>query len=383
MKQMRHFPIIFSLLLLLIPSLKAQKDNNIVNVIQKLDFQPNCISINSDNSKILIGGENEKAYILDLSNNKITTELNAHYQPVVNVYFSTISDGFYTVGDRSFKYWKNGAENPETIYTGSHTNFTDWTISKDEELFAGASYSKKFWVWHKGQVKDAVSIETTLTKNIISVALSPDKNTVAAGSLDSSIELWDINKQQRKVKILAHSGPVSCLSFINNGKYLISASHDGYAKLWNSETGDNLKNYVSEGQAINTIAISPDGKFFLAGTWDGFICLFAIATGDKVCQFNHHTSPVWDVCWNKDGKHFYSCDKNGEIVEWTISKQIYVDHFYSKQFEEEIKNNKTFSPRRNNESRENYKKREERAVEKRVEIVNKYYQMAMDSLVVN
>ncbi len=375
---MRHNTAVLFLFILLLP-LKAQNKNDLYEVIQKFDFQPNCISINNDNTKMLIGGENEKVYLLDLNNNKVENEWNAHYQPVINVYFSKIDNGFYTVGDRSFKFWQFNTEEPDKIYTGTHTNVTDWTFSKDEELFVAGSYEKRFRVWQKGQFEEPLTIETTQKKNIISVAISPDKKSVAAGSLDSTIELWDITTQKKKTKILAHSGPVCCLSFIKNGKYLISSSHDGYAKLWNSETGDNIKNYPGKGQAINAIAVSPDEKFLLAGTWDGFICLFAIATGDLIYQFNYHTSPVWDLCWNKEGNGFYSCEKNGDLVNWKIPKQLYVEHFYGKEFEEEISNNKMFSPKRKNESRDDYKRREVRAEKAKKEIIDKYYKLILNA----
>ncbi|TLX74634.1 WD40 repeat domain-containing protein [Labilibacter sediminis] len=372
--------IIFTLLLVT-TSLTAQKADDLKKVIHTFKFQPNCIAINKSDTELLIGGENEKVIRFNLTNSKVIQEINAHYQPLANVKYSNIHDGFYTVGDRSFKLWMTGEEKPKIIYTGSHTNITDWATTPDEDVFVGGSYGKNFRFWVPSKNAEPTEIKTSQKKSVISVAVSNNKKTIAAGSLDSTIELWDIATQTRKLKILAHDQPVGCLEFIKGGKYLLSASHDGYAKLWDAETGNNIRVFNGQAQSINAISISPDNRFLLAGTWDGFICLFAISTGDLIYKFHHHKAPVWDLTWSNKGDGFYSCDKEGELVRWTVTKELVVNYYFSEDINNELKDNRLFAPKRKQESKDDYKTRQKKAMDFKQELIDRYYKQVLEMIV--
>lgn len=375
---MKHFTLA---LLLTTCTLSAQTDTFVKKVIRKFNFQPNCIALNKDNTLMVIGGENEKVVRYNLTTNKITNVLDAHYQPVTDVKFSNVHEGFYSIGDRSIKLWMPDEEKPKIVYTGKHTNITDWATTPEEDFFVISSYEKKIRFWYSESEDVPTIITTSQKKSIISVAVTDNKKTIATGSLDSTIELWDVESQNRKLKILAHSQPVCCLKFIEGGKYLLSASHDGYAKLWNTKTSENIIVYKGQGQAINAISISPNGKYMLAGTWDGIICLFAIPTGDLIFKFIHHKAPVWDLCWNNTGDGFYSCDKVGELVEWSVPKAIFVNFYFSKEINEKLNASKLFAPKSKDESRNTYKERQEKADNFKQEIIDKYYLQVLDKMV--
>lgn len=68
--------------------------------------------------------------------------------------------------------------------------------------------------------------------NIDAVALSPDTATVAAGSVDGGLILWD---RQGKVKaeVPAHAGGVTAVAFHPSQPLLFTAGADGHLKGWN------------------------------------------------------------------------------------------------------------------------------------------------------
>lgn len=68
---------------------------------------------------------------------------------------------------------------------------------------------------------------------VFSVTFSPDGNTIASGSLDSTVKLW--NKKGEPLKTLfGHNQMVTSVSFSRDGKTLASASNDKTI-LWNLE----------------------------------------------------------------------------------------------------------------------------------------------------
>ncbi len=354
-------------------SLLSQDSEYLKEELLKVNFQPNSIDINKENTQLLIGGENKMVVLYNLESKKEEFEIEAHYQAVVKVCFSNIYDGFYTVGDKSFKLWLFGNDQPEKLFKGSHTFITDLDITAKEDYFVGGSYEKRFRYWKNTAIETPTEINTSQKKSVVSVAISKDGKKIAAGSLDSTIELWDTDSLRRTVKILAHSAPVCCLKFINNGKYLLSASHDGYIKLWDVATGNNIKVYKPHAQPISEIDVSPDEKLVLTASYDNTIGLYNIASGDCIYQYHAHEVPVLDVQWNSKGDGFYSCDNEGNIYQWNVPKKVFVDFYFGKEMNDEINRNRLFSPRRKGESKDDYKTREERAEKFKNTLIDKYY----------
>ncbi len=376
---MRH--VLFALFLVMISNtLLAQTDEYLKEVVTSFDFRTNCLDVNKDNTRLLIGGENETVTVVDLATKKTVFETVAHYQPVVEVRFSTQHDGFYTVGDRSFKLWLNGAEKAEKVFTGSHTSITDWDLTPEEDLFVGGAYEKKFRVWDAIALTTPQTIETTQSKNVISIAVSTNGKLIACGSLDHTIELWTGDSLTQLRTFEAHAEPVCCLDFVSNDSQLISASHDGFAKLWEVKTGKLLRQYGGHTKAINAIAISPNGRYLLTASYDHTIGLYAIATGERIYRYTQHEAPVLDVKWTSTGDEFYACDKVGQITRWAVPKKVFVDFYFGADINRDVKANPLFQPRRKGESKADYKEREAQAEACHQELIASYYQKYLEML---
>jgi len=74
-------------------------------------------------------------------------------------------------------------------------------------------------------------------RQIVSVALAPDGVTLASGSLDASVTLWDLETGLEKSTMIGHGGAVRSLSFTRDGRTLASTSEDLTLKLWDVASG--------------------------------------------------------------------------------------------------------------------------------------------------
>jgi WD40 repeat protein len=64
------------------------------------------------------------------------------------------------------------------------------------------------------------------------VTFSPDGQTLASGSWDDSVRLWDVGTRKQRSSTIAHIHRVTCVAFSPDGKLLATGGHDATIKLW-------------------------------------------------------------------------------------------------------------------------------------------------------
>ena len=128
---------------------------------------------------------------------------------------------------------------------------------------------------------------------IWTLAFSPDSTTLAAGSYDGTVHLWDVGAGTLKDTFTEHTDNVRTLAFSPDGNTLATGSEDGTVRLWDVGAG-TLKNTFTEHKSwVNSVAFSPDGNTLATGSSDGTVLLWDIAPAADAY-------PAWDV--NEDGQ---------------------------------------------------------------------------------
>jgi WD40 repeat protein len=138
----------------------------------------------------------------------------------------------------------------------------DINTKKIVGLYIG-SRDKRLWRVSNGEL---IAKLQGHTDKVYSVAISPQDGTIASGSKDYTIPLWD-DKTGQFIKTLANQGTiVGSLSFNPDGSYLVSGVGEGeVCHVWSYPSGKEIVTYKQHDNAVIATAISPDGRWVATG----------------------------------------------------------------------------------------------------------------------
>ncbi len=124
----------------------------------------------------------------------------------------------------------------------------------------------------------------TLADNaeIMAVAVSPDAQTVVAGSYDHSayVKLWNVATGEAKWKGKGHDRPVLTVAFSPDGKTLASGSIDKTVRLWDAAAGTVRATLSGHSDEVRAVAFSPDGKWLASAGRDKTVRIWDVAAGE-------------------------------------------------------------------------------------------------------
>ncbi|MGE5656038.1 MAG: protein kinase domain-containing protein [Actinomycetota bacterium] len=153
---------------------------------------------------------------------------------------------------------------------------------------------------------------------IWSVAYNSNGTQLASGTSYWRILLWDL-KTGQLIRTVEHNGAVWSVAISQDGKILASASGDKTVKVWNLETGNLIYSLADHSDYVYSVALSPDGKLLVSGSKDKTITIVEVETGRLLKTLEGHSDQVRSVAISADGKTLVSGSYDGTIKIWNLA----------------------------------------------------------------
>jgi WD40 repeat protein len=152
-----------------------------------------------------------------------------------------------------------------------------------------------------------------------SVAFSQDGRRIVSGSHDNTIRVWDAETGEVVAGPLqGHTNSVRSVAFSQDGSRIVSCSGDATIRVWDAETGDVVAGPL-QGHTdwVNSVAFSQDGRRIVSGSGDNTIRVWDAETGDIVAgPLQGHTDWVRSVAFSQDGRRIVSGSGDNTIRVW-------------------------------------------------------------------
>ena len=137
---------------------------------------------------------------------------------------------------------------------------------------------------------------------------------IATAGYDNQVILWDA-KTGRSIHRVTHDHLANQCAFSADGKYLVSASSDYTARIWEVPSL-RLKSVLSgHGDDVEMAVFSPDGTRVATCSRDHVLRIFNL-DGTLLGELKGHDADVISVVWSPDGLRLISSSDDGTVRQW-------------------------------------------------------------------
>ena len=207
------------------------------------------------------------------------------------------------------------------IFNKRYRNFSDAYLGALLSEILNVSYFSRILEGHEGDI-------------IPAIAFSRDEKTLASGSSDGTILLWDLPSGCLRQTLDSQNGPIQINSLVfqpNNHQCLVSGHKDGTVQQWDltQPIPRPRELYRHEGYPIPesnhqpevwALSFNRDGNILASGSHDCTIRLWDFDNHELISILTEHKNFVWSIAFHRDGNTFASGSRDENVFLWDLNQ---------------------------------------------------------------
>jgi len=303
-----------------------------IHVLKDSSIFPLAIDFHPIKDQIVTGSENGDILFWSLQTGQLLRTFHAHDSLVFDLMFLTERSNYNLVSasdDRTLRIWDTDTGVVLRILHGHQSRIVSLK-TKGSYIYSSSEDGtiRRWKTTHSGM--HMLDVDDELT----SCALSPDGHYLAIGvsrpiysfqdygliKADGSLHLFSLRDDyllRAWKKDGIHTNVIQRLSFLPDGKSLITASCDNTSKLIQLKTIDVLQIFKGHNDSVSSVSVSGNGNLFATASYDGRIGLFQRGKVDGNFV-KAHDGKVYAINIDCTENYLVSAGDDGKTKLWQL-----------------------------------------------------------------
>lgn len=155
--------------------------------------------------------------------------------------------------------------------------------------------------------------------SVYSIEFINNNDLMLSCSEDTTIRLWCLNTKCNITVFRGHNYPIWSLDVSSQGKFFASASMDATARLWCLERITPLRIFCGHHDDVECVKFHPNEKYIATGSTDFTVRLWCILDGKMVRLMVGHQDSIISLSFLPNGKFLASASRDGSIKVWNLA----------------------------------------------------------------
>jgi WD40 repeat protein len=315
-----------------LPSLRGH-----TNLIEVVAFSP-------DGRKVVTGSADRTARVWDAGTGKQLAVLRGHGGGITSVMFSPHGRRVLTASrDQSGRIW-DATTGAELVRLKGHEEKALDVLKKGGDMLRLAKVVVIYYAWFSpdgrrvlttslgrqfglsnnvaARVWDAATGKelgtlpsSSETGNGSSAVFGPDNRSVLVGGSNVAC-IWNVDSDERRL-LKGHSGSVNGGAFSPDGRWIVTASEDRTARIWDAGTGKEVAVLKGHQEAITFVRWSPDGTRIVTLGKDRTARVWDAATAKEVVTLRWADREFRWAVFSNDGQRVLTESWSGTRL-WSL-----------------------------------------------------------------
>ena len=252
--------------------------------------------------------------------------------------FTPDHDRFLTIGGNEVRVWDVKTRKEYTRFA-PHLTVSAASFAPDGRRIVTAGWDNSARIWSTDQGQDVQKLEGQHSAQVNDAVFSPDPAGawVLTASDDGTAVLWDSRTGafQRRFRMNTDrdaTTPVAVRQarFSPDGQQVLTVSDDGVARLWGTHDGKRLgalraqrivgQQRVPSQAGLVCGVFSPDGLRVAIGSEDATARVWNLASAEVELELQGHTATVRSVAFSPNGRRLLTGSDDYTVKLWDVSR---------------------------------------------------------------
>jgi WD40 repeat protein len=274
------------------------------------------VAVTPDGQRIVTGGEDGTAWLWDAASGRKLFPLKGHTGMVRSIVVTPDGKRIVTAsGDRTARVWD--AVSGRVLFTrqGQGLPHQAATITSDGLRIITLAEDGMAKVW---DVVSGQELQRLPPKRhfgyVLPIFVAPGELRLVETAWDGTATLWDAGRELLTLK--EHTRNVTSIAVTPDGKEILTGSKDSTARLWDTATGRRMLTLKGHTGAVRSVAVTPDGQRLVTGGDDGTVRVWDAVSGGELLTLKGHSGPVSSVAVTSDGRRLITGSEDGTVKIW-------------------------------------------------------------------